>query len=107
LLQGLQWLLRWTDKETFKNESKRACEKHRNASIETFGNRGTHPRIQPRIRLEEYSDSGLETNYNKKLISEMIHIKEQKNSINLQTDTEMLDSSYFCLLDVLANNKIS
>jgi len=31
-----------------------------------------------------------ETNYNKRLISEMIYIKEQKKSINLQTDTEML-----------------
>jgi len=48
-----------------------------------------------------------ETKYNKRLTSEMIHIKEQKNSINLQTDTEMLDTSYFCLLDVFANNKIS
>jgi len=37
----------------------------------------------------------------------MIHIKEQKNSINLQMDAEMLDNSYFCLFDVLANNKIS
>jgi len=48
-----------------------------------------------------------ETKYNKRLITEMIHIKEQKNSINLQTDIEMLDTSYFCLLDVFANNKIS
>jgi len=51
LLQGLRCLLRRTDKETFKNENKRACEKHGNASIETFGNRGTHPRIQLRIRF--------------------------------------------------------
>jgi len=49
-----------------------------------------------------------ETSYNKRLISEMIHIKKQKNSINnAQMDTEMLNDSYFCLLDVLANNKFS
>jgi len=35
----------------------------------------------------------------------MIHIKEQKNSINLQMDTKMLNA--FCLIDVLANNKFS
>jgi len=59
LLQGLRCLLRRTDKETFKSENKEACEKHKNASIETFGNHGSHPQIQPRIRLGEYSDSGL------------------------------------------------
>jgi len=48
-----------------------------------------------------------EANYNKRLISEMIQIKEQKNGINSQKDTEMFDESYFCLLDALANNKFS
>jgi len=43
-----------------------------------------------------------ESNYNKRLISEMLHIKEQKNSINLQKDTELLDKSYFYLLDILS-----
>jgi len=46
-------------------------------------------------------------NYNKRLISKMIQIKEQKNGINSQKDTEMLDDFYFCLLDALANNKFS
>jgi len=32
-----------------------------------------------------------ETNYKKRLISEMIHIKNQKYSLNLQNDTELLD----------------
>jgi hypothetical protein len=44
-----------------------------------------------------------EPNYNKRIISEMLHIKEQKRGINLQKDTEFLDDSYYCLLDVLAN----
>jgi len=32
----------------------------------------------------------------------MIHIKEQKNDINSQTDTELLDNSYFSILDQLS-----
>lgn len=29
----------------------------------------------------------------------MIHIKEQRNDINLMKDTELLDGSYFNILD--------
>ncbi|XP_011860757.1 PREDICTED: uncharacterized protein LOC105557945 [Vollenhovia emeryi] len=39
---------------------------------------------------------------NKRLISEMIHIKEQNNGINSHNDTELLDSSYS---DILNNIK--
>ena len=42
-------------------------------------------------------------NYYKRLISEMIHIKSQKNSINLSSDTEYLDGSYFDLLARIGN----
>jgi len=35
-----------------------------------------------------------ESNYNKRLVSEMLHIKEQRNGINLQKDTELLDESF-------------
>jgi len=45
----------------------------------------------------------IESNYNKRLVSEMLHIKEQKNGINLQRDTEFLDESYFCLLNDFSN----
>jgi len=45
-----------------------------------------------------------ESNYNKRLISEMLHIKEQSNGINLMKDTEFLDESYYCLLDILSKN---
>ncbi|XP_024893281.1 uncharacterized protein LOC112468378 [Temnothorax curvispinosus] len=45
-----------------------------------------------------------ETNYHKRLISEMIHIKEQKNGINSNKDTELLDGSYFSILSELSNN---
>jgi len=45
-----------------------------------------------------------EPNYNKRLISEMLHIKEQSNSINSQTDTEFLDDAYFSLLDNFSNH---
>jgi len=43
-----------------------------------------------------------ELNYNKKLVSEMLHIKKQKHGINSQKDTEFLDESYYCLLNNLA-----
>jgi len=46
-----------------------------------------------------------ETNYFKRLVSEMIHIKEQKNSLNLMKDTELLSMSYSDLLDKLATFK--
>ncbi|EFN71920.1 hypothetical protein EAG_03925, partial [Camponotus floridanus] len=32
--------------------------------------------------------------YNRRLISEMLHIKRQRNGLNLQTDTENLPSLY-------------
>jgi len=35
-----------------------------------------------------------EPNYNKRLISEMIHIKKQKQGLNAQTDTALLDPVY-------------
>jgi len=40
-----------------------------------------------------------ETNYNKRLISEMIFIKKQNHGLNAQTDTTLLDAIYndlFC-----------
>jgi len=45
-----------------------------------------------------------ETNYCKRLISEMIHIKTQVNSLNSMDDIECLDSSYFNLLTKMFNN---
>lgn len=44
----------------------------------------------------------IESNFHKRLIAEMIHIREQKNGINLNTDTELLDNTYFDILDELA-----
>jgi len=41
----------------------------------------------------------------KKLISEMIHIKKQKNGLNLNSDTELLDESYFDILNELTGLK--
>jgi len=46
-----------------------------------------------------------EPHYYKRLISEMIHIREQKNGLNLKKDTELLDESYFDILDRLAKEK--
>jgi len=37
----------------------------------------------------------------KRLISEMMFIKRQKNSINLQSDTEYLDEAYISILKKL------
>jgi len=42
-----------------------------------------------------------ENNFYKRSISEMLHIKEQENGINAQTDTESLDNAYFDILDQL------
>ena len=39
-----------------------------------------------------------ERNYYKRLISEMLHIKEQKNGINLKKDTEDLNEAYYDIL---------
>jgi len=41
-----------------------------------------------------------------KLISKMIHIKKQKNGLNLNSDTELLDESYFDILNGLIGLKV-
>jgi len=53
------------------------------------------------ISSNSFSNSILdfEKNYRKRNISEMIH-KEQKNGLNLMEDTELLDNSYFNILDI-------
>jgi len=43
-----------------------------------------------------------EPKYHKILISEVIHIKEQRNGLNL--NTEWLDKSYFDILNRFAKN---
>jgi len=43
-----------------------------------------------------------EADYCKRLVSEMLHIKEQSNGLNAQKDTELLDNSYFEILDMLS-----
>jgi len=35
----------------------------------------------------------------------MIHIKEQKNGLNLNKDTELVNESYFNILDKFAKGK--
>jgi len=47
----------------------------------------------------------IESNYNKRQISEMLHIKEQRHGINSQRDTKFLDESYYCILNYLSNQK--
>jgi len=39
-----------------------------------------------------------EPHYNKRLVSEMIYIKKQTNSLNLQLDTKRLNSFYFNII---------
>jgi len=41
----------------------------------------------------------VESNYNKRFISEMIYIKKQKHGLNAQTDTALLDPIYNDLFD--------
>jgi hypothetical protein len=42
-------------------------------------------------------------NYYKRLISEMIHINEQKNGLNKKTDTELLDNYYSIIFNRLVD----
>jgi len=44
-----------------------------------------------------------ESKYFKRIVSEIIHIKE-KVSLNLNSDTELLDETYFDILDELTNH---
>jgi len=46
-----------------------------------------------------------EPNFYKRLISETIHIKEQTHGLNLINDTDLLDHSYFNLLNELRSVK--
>jgi len=43
--------------------------------------------------------------YYKRLISEIIHIREQKDELNLKKDTELLEELYFDIFDKLAKKK--
>jgi len=40
-----------------------------------------------------------EPSYRRRLFSEMMHIACQKNGINVQTDTDLLDKSYFRIIN--------
>jgi len=44
-----------------------------------------------------------ESRYFKRIVSEMIHIKEQKVSLNLN-NTELLDKTYFDILNELTSH---
>lgn len=39
--------------------------------------------------------------YNKLIVSEMLHIKQQCNGLNLQSDTDMLYHAYLSILNKL------
>jgi len=43
-----------------------------------------------------------ELSYRKRLISEMIHIKRQQQSLNKQSDTYMLSNAYQSIIDRLS-----
>jgi len=45
-----------------------------------------------------------ESKYFKRIVSEMIHIKEQKAGLNLNSDTELLNESYFDILNELTSH---
>ncbi|XP_018361286.1 PREDICTED: uncharacterized protein LOC108760014 [Trachymyrmex cornetzi] len=47
-----------------------------------------------------------ESNYRKRNISEMIHIKEQKKGLNLMKDTELLDKSYSNIIFDIRDKKL-
>jgi len=43
-----------------------------------------------------------EHNYHKRMISEMIHIKEQNKGLNYMNDTDLLDDCYFDILNTIS-----
>jgi len=43
----------------------------------------------------------VEKYYHKRLVSEMLHIKRQRNGLNLQTDTDCLDRGYTSIFNYL------
>jgi len=67
------------------------------------------PSVISEHRLEhnhdfEWSDVKIidnELSYQKRLISEMVHIKKQVHGINRQSDTDLLPMSYLPVLDLL------
>ena len=73
----------------------------RNTRKNTFYEYINSKHISKNIFFVEYY---IENNYNKRRISEMIHIKEQTQGIKPQ-DTENLDKSYFTLLESFHRNK--
>jgi len=82
--------------------------------IKEHKNNSKHLSSKPTVITEhsrEYSHSfdwdnikilDTESNYYKRAVSEMLHIKEQVNGINAQKDTELLDNSYFDILEMLS-----
>jgi len=49
----------------------------------------------------------IENNYNKRIISEMLHIKKQNKGINFQKDTDLDDSYCYLLKNRQTNKQIS
>jgi len=45
----------------------------------------------------------VETSYGKRIISEMVYIKRQRNSLNKQSDTDLLPDVYLPIIDVLSS----
>jgi len=56
------------------------------------------------IQWKNFRISDFEPKYHKKLILKMICTQEQKNGFNLNRDMELLDESYFNILNKLAKN---
>jgi len=64
----------------------------------------SHHRIENHnFNWEDITILDNEKNYNKRLISEMVHIIKQKN-LNKQCDTEFLSEAYFPLINTLTPN---
>jgi len=44
----------------------------------------------------------IEPSYSKRIVSEMIHIKKQKNALNKQSDTDLLSDTYLPIINILS-----
>jgi len=61
-----------------------------------------HINLNHNFRWNEVKISDSESSYNKRLISEMIHIRRQKQGLNRQNDIESLSESYLPIIQSLS-----
>ncbi|KYM95323.1 hypothetical protein ALC62_14033 [Cyphomyrmex costatus] len=103
LIKKVGFLLRSVCIKNNNIDKQTMVEEHRNHIKRNTTTRSviTEHRLQHGhdFRWNEVEVLDEESNYRKRIVSEMINIKKQKNSLNLQTDTENLHETYIPLIN--------